>query len=323
MRAFWRSRGEPGSRTTGAGAATDGGAVAVAVERSIWRFVDGRLEADTDLTVAEAPLTIDVDGEELVTLLCTPSAQRELAIGFLFAEGLIGGYSDILEVSLDEARGKVSVTTRSRRRTAAELLGRRTLTSGCGRGSVFYSVNDVLDLSPLPAPDTGFGGDAEPAGGPAFDPEVLLRTMRRWQKETPLFATTGGAHAAALVDRNGQVLAPFEDIGRHNAVDKVIGFCLLSGLATSGRALLTTGRLSSEMVVKAVRARVPVVASRSAPTALACEFAQRLGVTLVGFARGARLNVYAHPGRLVGGGADGTGMTGATGGTDKMEGADE
>lgn len=259
----------------------------VAATRSIWRFAEGRMEAVADATAAEAPLTIIVDGEELVTLLCTPSAQRELAIGFLFAEGLIGGAGDVAEVSVDAVRGKVSVTTRSQRRTAAELLGRRTLTSGCGRGSVFYSVNDVLGLSPLPEKD-GF----------AIAPGVLLETMRNWQRQTPLFAATGGAHAAALVDADGLVLAAFEDIGRHNAVDKVVGSRLLANLPTSKTALLTTGRLSSEMVVKAIRAGIPVIASRSAPTALACEFANRLGITLVGFVRGARLNVYAHPRRL-------------------------
>lgn len=287
----------------------------LAATRSIWRFSGGEKTATVDLVTAETPLTIFVDGEELVTLLCSPSGQRELAVGFLFAEGMIGGVDDLAEVWLDDVRGKVTITTRSRRRTAAELLGRRTLTSGCGRGSIFYSVNDILGLAPLPTPGAAASASAARPAGAAdgtvgecgLVSEVLLGTMRSWERQTPLFAATGGAHAAALMDADGRVVATFEDIGRHNAVDKVIGFCLLGGIPTSGLVLLTTGRLSSEMIVKAVRAGIPIVASRSAPTTLACEFAERLGVTLIGFARGARLNVYAHPERLAWhqGGADG------------------
>jgi len=237
-----------------------------------------------DLIVREAPLTIYLNGREFVTLLCTPELMDMLAIGFLRSEGLIRDYGEVTSLALDEEQGFVFVETQGGK-LAEELHGKRTITTGCGKGTVFFSVLDALQSKPISSALT-------------ITATQIHGLMRDLQERAVVFKQTGGVHSAALCSAE-DVLYFCEDIGRHNAVDKIIGMCLRDKVTIAEKVLLTSGRISSEILVKTAKLGLPVLISRAAPTALSVELAEKLGMTLVGFVRGHNLNVYSHAGRVV------------------------
>ncbi|MEW6308778.1 MAG: formate dehydrogenase accessory sulfurtransferase FdhD [Bacillota bacterium] len=260
---------------------------APATRLDILRLHQGSPAPLLDQIAVEYPLTLELDGVELVTLLCTPEHLDELAVGHLVGEGVLREACDLKGVDVDPQAGVARVATAGRHPVTAAVYGKRAIASGCGRGLVGYQAGDLLGLRPV-------------ADGGAFLAQTVLASMRRLGRETPLFAATGGAHGVGLSDAAGDLTLVREDIGRHNALDKVVGRCFLDGHTLAGAVIYATGRLSSEMVLKAVRAKAAMVASHSAPTSLAVELAEALNLTLVGFARGERLNVYTHPRRLAG-----------------------
>ncbi|MFC1679123.1 formate dehydrogenase accessory sulfurtransferase FdhD [Elusimicrobiota bacterium] len=224
----------------------------------------------------EIELAIHVNHRELVSLLCTPTKLDCLVLGFLRAEGIISGMNDVksLQVCGDGSLADVML-----RDPEYELPTRLTLTSGCGGGAVFQTEGKKVDSDFLIAPAR------------------VLSLMERLQERMELYRLSGGVHTAALSDAN-DLLVVTEDIGRHNTLDKIQGECLLKGLSTEDRLVLCTGRVSSEMMLKAARMRVPVVASRHSPTGKAVSLARELGIALVGYARGGGLSAYSHPERL-------------------------
>jgi len=245
------------------------------------RVDSGRKERVEDLVAVEAPLTISLDGCELVSVLYTPPMAGELALGYLLSEGFIQTMDDVASLKVEEGAADVRLS----KPIPAPGEGRvRVLTSGCGGGIAFTYPKGLKDLRPLPPVGT-FGADD------------ILDICSEFRKGSGLFEATGGVHSAALY-AEGMQAAFAEDIGRHNAVDKVFGLCLKSGIKTEGALLLTTGRISSEILIKCVKRGVALVVSRGAPTSLAVGLAERFNVTLVGFARGRRMNVYAHEGRI-------------------------
>jgi len=268
-------------------------------QREVRRVAEGVLQPPApDDVVAEEPLEIRAQGETLAITMRTPGADRELAIGFLFAEGVIGsrdevgrvahcgrpdqeGYGNTIDVvpgpgvSLDIER--LSATRRGTLTTAAcGVCGRRT-------------VDDVIArCAPLPVARATIAAAS------------ILAAVESLRGRQPNFARTGGIHGAALHDVKGNVLAAFEDIGRHNAVDKAVGALLLAGRIPGAEAalLVVSGRASYEVVQKASAARVPVVASVSAASSLAVDLARASGITLCGFVRKGTMTVYAHPERI-------------------------
>jgi FdhD protein len=253
--------------------------------RTIHEVSQGELRAKEDALLVEAPLTLEVNGEEFVTLLCTPTDLEDLVLGFLYSEGLVAGADDVAHFALDEAEGRVSVRTRTPHDLAAKLYGKRTVTTGCGRGTIFYHVTDALKAVRVEAKLTVQAGK-------------LFDALKGWTEKADLFSETGCPHSAALLTGEGELLCLAEDAGRHNAVDKVIGRSLREGWSRADKVLVTTGRISSEILIKAAKAGIPVVVSRSAATDLAVILAEELGITAAGFARGRRMNVYAHPERI-------------------------
>jgi len=235
----------------------------------------------SDVVAVEDSLTIFVDGRELVTLLYTPPMALELAIGYLLSEGLVTAKQDVASLSLK--KGGILVSLAGGLPPEASPAA-RVLTSGCGGGITFTYPQGLRQVKKI---STRF----------TVPHHVIMELAARFRKESSLFEETGGVHSAALSDGTA-FLAFAEDIGRHNAVDKVFGKCLMEGIETKDRILLTTGRISSEILLKAVKRKVPVVVSRGAPTSLAVELAERFGITLVGFARGRRMNVYTHQDRV-------------------------
>jgi FdhD protein len=245
--------------------------------------VDGRAPADAgDVVAVESPLTVKADGVDIVTLMFTPPMAAELALGYLASEGVISTMDDV--ASCVETLGEVDVRL-AEGVDPPDASRVRVLTSGCGGGVTFSHPGGAKGLNKIDS-DAEFSGD---------DIRELMGTLKG---AAPLFDETGGTHAAALICPGGPVRSA-EDIGRHNAVDKVFGRALMDGLDISGCALGVTGRVSSEIVLKCVRLGLPAVVSRGAPTSLAVELAQRFGLTLVGFARGRRFNIYSNNDRII------------------------
>jgi len=231
-----------------------------------------------DVVAKEFPFTIILDNQELVTLLCTPKDLKYLAIGFLSSEGLIKNKGEIRKIILDERRGVVRVETEGDKEVERELLFKRLITSGCGRGAAFYSAADTTN-------------QARVESEMKISAQEVFALVKEFQLRSQVYRATGGVHSAALCDTKG-ILIVAEDIGRHNAIDKIFGECMLKDIPTDDRIIITSGRMSSEIVLKIAKRNIPILLSKSAPTDLAVDLAADLGVTLIGFVRGRRMNVY-------------------------------
>ncbi|MBS4023826.1 MAG: formate dehydrogenase accessory sulfurtransferase FdhD [Dethiobacter sp.] len=253
-------------------------------EKEISRVDDKGARDISDAVVVEAPLTIYLNGQEFVTLLCTPELTDMLAVGFLRSEGIIGDFSEIKTLKDDRENGFVFVETGGEK-LAEKLYGKRTITSGCGKGTVFFSVLDSLKSKPVSSPLT-------------VTYKQVLELMGGLQENADLFRLTGGIHSAALCIPD-KILYFCEDIGRHNAVDKILGLCLKENVPLNDKILVTSGRISSEILVKTAKIGIPILVSRSAPTTLSIELAEKLGITLIGFVRGRRFNVYSGTDRVI------------------------
>jgi len=232
----------------------------------------------------EFPLTIILNNQELVTLLCTPLDLKYLAVGFLLSEGLIESRDEIRGIMIDDNRGVVRVDTGEDKELEGGLLFKRLITSGCGRGTTFYSAADAQSLAKVDS-----------------DSEVsalkLFSLVKEFQHHSRLYQATHGVHSAALCDTDILVFA--EDIGRHNAIDKVFGKCFMEDILIEGRMVVTSGRVSSEILLKVARRRIPIVVSIAAPTDVAVELADSLGVTLIGSVSGSKMNVFSHDWRIL------------------------
>ncbi len=235
-----------------------------------------------DYLVTEYPVTIFINDHEFVTLVCTPDSLQELAAGFLQSEGLIATFADIQELTVLDG-GFVKIKLEALPQAAGSFL-KRNLSSCCGRGrSALYFINDARQVRAVPSAHL-------------FNADNLVDLIARLEDKAELFNLTGGAHFAALLDTD--TLCFFEDIGRHNAVDKVVGWSVLNGIDNKDKILALSGRISSEIVIKAARGAIPVIISKAAPTDLAIELAGDLQITLIGFARNNKINVYSCPEKL-------------------------
>lgn len=254
------------------------------VMKKVTRVRGNEWEELQDSVTVETPVTIYLNGSELVTLLCTPEKIDRLALGFLRSEGLLQSLDELESIRQEEDKGHVYVELKDKTGLAEKLYGKRTVTSGCGKGTVFFNVLDSLRSKPLTGRlvikcDTAF---------------MLINTL---QEKADLFKLTGGVHSAALADQGG-VIFFYEDIGRHNAIDKIVGECLLADIPTDDKIIISSGRLSSEILLKAAKLGIQILISRSAPTSLCIELAENLNITLIGFVRGKRMNIYTHKWRI-------------------------
>jgi FdhD protein len=267
--------------------------------RRLWQVTDEQTRELDDTLLVEEPLEIRIAGDPLVVTMRTPGDDPALTLGFLFGEGIISSLADVGSIVhcgrlgeqgygnvVDVAPGPGVVLDPER---IASSRRESTITSSCGvcgRQAVEDLLERVSRLEP----------------GPLMPRARLFELPARLRAHQPAFSRTGGAHAAAAFDAEGNALAWAEDVGRHNAVDKVIGRLLLSeALDKSEQAaslLFVSGRTSFEIVQKALNARIGFVAGVSAPSSLAVSLAERAGITLAGFVREGRANLYTHPGRL-------------------------
>ncbi|WP_112466188.1 formate dehydrogenase accessory sulfurtransferase FdhD [Streptomyces triticisoli] len=270
----------------------------VTERRKVIRIRDGAVSSRPDTLVAEEPLEIRLNGKPLAITMRTPGDDFALAAGFLVSEGVLGSASDVLNIvycagATAEGHNTYNVVDV---RTAAEVvlpditLERNVYTTSscglCGKAG----LDAVRTTARWPISDT------PPL---RLAPGLLASLPDRLRAAQRVFDRTGGLHAAALFDEDGELLDIREDVGRHNAVDKLVGLALRSGRLPLSRAiLLVSGRASFELAQKAVMAGIPVLAAVSAPSSLAVDLAVETGLTLVGFLRGNSMNVYAGEGRV-------------------------
>jgi FdhD protein len=237
-----------------------------------------------DLVTKEIPFTIVYNGNELVTMLCSPTELKSLAVGFLASEGLLKSRDEITRLVVNKRIGMSWIETKDNMKHNGELVFKRFISSGCGRGTSFYQFSDLNDKKPV-------------LSNYSISPLRVFALLKEFQYRSQTFRATGGVHSAALYG-DDKMLAFAEDIGRHNAIDKVFGHCLLEGIDTSNCIIVSSGRISSEILLKIARRGVPIVVSRSAPTNLGVKVAEDMGITLIGFVRGRRMNIYAHGNRV-------------------------
>lgn len=261
----------------------------------ITRFEAGHARETIDAVAAEEPLEIRVDGQPVAVTMRTPGNDFELASGFCLTEGIVEDSADIATIRYCDGRDEQGHHTfnvvdlaRSNPRPVAEGQTRRTYTSSscgiCGTASIDSIRKDIPALGP----------------GPRIEAEVLLALPDRLRAQQRVFDTTGGLHAAGVFTSTGDVVVIREDVGRHNAVDKVIGWAAGHGhLPLSDHVLAVSGRVAFEIVQKALRAGLPIIAAVSAPTSLAVDLAHESQLTLAGFVRGQRMNVYSGADRIV------------------------
>lgn len=237
----------------------------------------GKFQSASTNVPREMALTIYIDNMELVTILCTPTKLNCLVLGFLYSEGIISDMRDVASMRICEEDSLADVMLSKPGYTPP---ARRTLASGCGGGISFATEKSKVESKLV------------------ITPEEVFSLMKQLNEQAELYRFCGGVHTSALGDRN-KLLVVAEDIGRHNTLDKIMGECLLTKLTTADKVLLTTGRISSEMLSKTARMKTPIVISRSSPTDRSISLAHELGITLIGYVRGNRLSVYSHEERLL------------------------
>ncbi len=244
------------------------------------QFQFSKWEAVDSETIVETPVSLTINGEPWITFMCTPIELEAMAVGFLYNEGVIDGAEDVADVRVCEHGDNVDVWLN--RSVSQPTSWRRT--SGCTGGIT------AVDL--LAKPEIQFDRSA-----PTFQPESIGALVEMLFESQSLYRETGGVHTSALSDGQ-EILVSAEDIGRHNTLDKIAGLCVLRGIWPKTRILITTGRISSEMLQKAARLEVPILISRTSPSSLSIEMAERYGITLIGYARRGRFNVYCNPQRV-------------------------
>lgn len=248
------------------------------------------IERRNDLIAEETPLHVFLNQTHYVTILCLPTNLKELAVGYLLSEGVLKSVDEVQDVKLGKA-GKCQVRLKPEvnveKRVSITQPFTRFVLSACGSPDYWplSKLIDRLDLRKLPL---GFTVKAE----------VVSEAVKRLNTLATTFRETGGVHVAALYSQDGELITYAEDVGRHNAVDKVIGTVALKKLVFSTCFLASSGRLTGDIVLKAARVGIPVVASLTAAVSSGVEAARRTGQTLIGFVRGTRMNVFTCPERI-------------------------
>ncbi len=231
-------------------------------------------------TIVETPVSLTVNGEVWLSFMCTPIHLEALAVGFLFNEGVINEFSEVSDARICEHGDNVDVWLDH---TVQQPTSWRR-TSGCTGGVT------AVDL--LAKPNVNFEQNKL-----ILQPAAIGKLVENLFESQSLYRETGGVHTSALSDGE-KVLISAEDIGRHNTLDKIAGLCLMQNIWPATRILITTGRISSEMLQKAARLGAPMIVSRTSPSSLSIEMAERYGITLIGYARRQRFNVYTHAHRV-------------------------
>jgi len=235
--------------------------------------------------VKELPLTLMLNGKELVTTLCSPVGLNYLATGILASEGLLESKDEIKGLEVYAAAGVVRVEIKTGAQAAGGRLFKPLVASGGGKGSSSYSIDSNKSITAI---DKKFKISIKEVSAIAED----------FLQRSAAYQATQGVHSAALCDNKG-ITVFHDDIGRHNAIDKVFGECLLKDIPLDGRFIITSGRISSEILLKVAKRGIPFLISKAAPTDLGVELAKKLGMTIIRYMRGKGVNVYSNDWRVV------------------------
>ncbi len=234
----------------------------------------------------EHPLTLYLDKREIVTLMTLGHAPEALALGYLRNQRLVDSIDDITAVQVDWETESVAIVTKKKKRNLSKKLGKRTVTSGCGQGTVYGDLMEEIDSVKLRQ-------DVTLADADLF---VLLEKVRRHET---IYKQAGAVHGCALATTAGEILMFVEDVGRHNAVDAIAGFMWLDAIDGSDKMFYTTGRLTSEMVIKCAQMRIPFLVSRSGLTHMGHQIAKKVGITMLGRASGRHYLAFTGRERLL------------------------
>jgi FdhD protein len=243
-------------------------------------YSEGKLHQTKSAVIVETPITLTVNGEVWLSTLCTPVHVEAMAVGFLFNEGIITDLSAVASVRVCPQGDNIDVWLTF----SVEKPRQWTRTSGCSGGVTGVGIpkkEQVLF-----------------ANGGMLTPAQINQIMAEFYRVQKLYHHTGGVHTSALSDGR-EIILVAEDIGRHNTLDKLAGRCLLENISPARRILLTTGRISSEMLQKAARIKAPIVISRTSPSSRSIDMAHELGITLIGYARVEKFTIYTHPHRII------------------------
>jgi len=252
---------------------------------SAWLYDrEGHRSERSQWLIKEQPVTLYVNGRELVTLLCAGHYLDELAVGFLYGEGFLERPEDLERLEIDDEEGRVHATVRGDAALTERLWMKRTVTSGCGKGSLFYFSLDALMSRSLSSTAT-------------FSATQILDRVEELHQLSKTYRRTHGVHNCGVAEGD-RILIFRDDIGRHNAVDMLVGHSFLNGVSLEDKLLITTGRLTSEILIKAAKVRIPVLVSRNTATSLAVELAGSLNITLIGYARAGKFSVYSGEERI-------------------------
>lgn len=254
----------------------------IITSKNIRKFKINKFIDQDDSIITETPLTLFINGYQFLTLMVLKENLEALVTGFLAAEGIIETKNDLRKIEF-KYRETVAMIEINGDFSPREYK-KRTLTSGCGAASTFINLEDCAAAERINSKIK-------------VKAEKICSLMVELQQNSSYFQKTGGTHTAALADAD-QIINQFEDIGRHNALDKVIGRAISENLALDNKIILTSGRISSEMIVKALKQGIPFLVSRSAPTDAAVKIARDRNMTLVGFCRGKRFNIYSGKERI-------------------------
>lgn len=249
------------------------------------KFADDYVTATEDNAAVEQPLTIHLDGEEFATMVCSPDHLHELVIGFLASEGIIRSAKQIRSLDIDCKLGFAYIELKNQHIRNKNYVSKRFIGSCCGKSRQFYFHNDVQTAKTI------------------YSQQIISAVQCRnliqeMQDHSSQFHLTGGFHNAALCTKD-KLLLTRADIGRHNALDKIYGYCIQNHVSLKNKVITFSGRISSEIVLKVSKIGAAILLSKSAPTTLAIKLAHDLGITAVGFIRHNRLNVYTHPERII------------------------
>ncbi|KZE51748.1 sufurtransferase FdhD [Brevibacillus parabrevis] len=254
--------------------------------RSVLKITADHHVWEDDEIVTEYPLTIFLNEEEFATIVCTPADLEEMVVGFLAAEGAIQSFAEIKQITIDEAKGMAYIDLHKATILSQSFYSKRRITSCCGKSrQSFYFFSDARTAKPA-------------SGSTSVTPLQCIKLMEDLQASSDIHRQTGGVHNAALCSPE-QILLQYSDIGRHNALDKIYGKCLRENISTTDKILVFSGRLSSEVLLKAAKIGAGIILSKSAPTDLALQLADELQITAVGFIRHNKMNVYTQPQRII------------------------
>jgi len=247
---------------------------------NLTRIKENKREEISDLVARETTFTILLNKEKLVTLNCSPEKYKFLGLGFLYASGILQKKEDIISLDINEKQGLMDIKIKG-----VSLSPEDIINSNLWIGS--YQQPEEQEETPISI-DSSL----------KISSSLVYSLISEMQERANFFKLTGGVHSCALVDKQGSIILFSEDISRYNAIDKILGEAFAGDITTEDKIILTSCRITSGILRKIIIGKLPIVISRAAPTDLAIKLAQKVGITLVGFVRGERMNIYTHPQRI-------------------------